>query len=126
MTFEEPSEGLFSFAPPLGVCPSCEGYGNIIGIDESLVIPDPSLSVYDGCVKCWHGEKMGEWLKYFIRRAEIDNFPIFTPYAELSQEHKDWLWHGLPCDRGRDKYEVASIDNFFRMVRKTSTRYSTA
>ena len=118
MTFEEPSEGLFSFNSPLGVCPSCEGYGNIIGIDESLVIPDPSLSVYDGCVKCWHGEKMGEWLKYFIRRAEIDNFPIFTPYAELSQEHKDWLWHGLPCDRGRDKYEVASIDNFFRMVKE--------
>ena len=118
MTFEEPSEGLFSFNSPLGVCPSCEGYGKIIGIDESLVIPDPSLSVYDGCVKCWHGEKMGEWLKYFIRRAEIDNFPIFTPYAELSQEHKDWLWHGLPCDRGRDKYEVASIDNFFRMVKE--------
>ena len=118
MTFEEPSEGLFSFNSPLGVCPSCEGYGNIIGIDESLVVPDPSLSVYDGCVKCWHGEKMGEWLKYFIRRAEIDNFPIFTPYAELSQEHKDWLWHGLPCDRGRDKYEVASIDNFFRMVKE--------
>ena len=118
MTFEEPSEGLFSFNSPLGVCPSCEGYGKIIGIDESLVIPDPSLSVYDGCVKCWHGEKMGEWLKYFIRRAEIDNFPIFTPYAELSQEHKDWLWHGLPCDRGRDKHEVASIDNFFRMVKE--------
>ena len=118
MTFEEPSEGLFSFNSPLGVCPSCEGYGNVIGIDESLVIPDPSLSVYDGCVKCWHGEKMGEWQKYFIRRAEIDNFPIFTPYAELSQEHKDWLWHGLPCDRERDKYEVASIDNFFRMVKE--------
>ena len=118
ITFEELSDGLFAFNSPLGVCPTCEGFGKVMGIDESLVIPDPSLSVYDGCVKCWHGDKMGEWQKYFIRRAAIDDFPIFTPYAELSQKHKDWLWHGLPCDRGRDKYEVASIDNFFRMVRE--------
>ena len=118
ITFEEPSDGLFAFNSPLGVCPTCEGFGKVMGIDESLVIPDPSLSVYDGCVKCWHGDKMGEWLKYFIRRAGIDNFPIFTPYSELSQQHKDWLWHGLPCDRGRDKYDVVSIDNFFRMVRE--------
>ena len=118
ITFEELSDGLFAFNSPLGVCPTCEGFGKVMGIDESLVIPDPSLSVYDGCVKCWHGDKMGEWLKYFIRRAAIDDFPIFTPYAELSQKHKDWLWHGLPCDQGRDKYEVASIDNFFRMVRE--------
>jgi excinuclease ABC subunit A len=118
ITFEELSDGLFAFNSPLGVCPTCEGFGKVMGIDESLVIPDPSLSVYDGCVKCWHGDKMGEWLRYFIRRAEIDDFPIFTPYAELSQKHKDWLWHGLPCDRGRDKYDVVSIDNFFRMVRE--------
>ena len=118
ITFEELSDNLFSFNSPVGVCPTCEGFGKIMGIDESLVIPDPTLSVYDGCVQCWKGEKMGEWKRYFIRRAEIDNFPIFTPYKDLSKEHKGWLWHGLPCDAGADKYEVASIDNFFRMVRE--------
>ncbi len=118
ITFEELSDNLFSFNSPVGVCPTCEGFGKIMGIDESLVIPDPTLSVYDGCVQCWKGEKMGEWKRYFIRRAEIDNFPIFTPYKDLSKEYKGWLWHGLPCDAGADKYEVASIDNFFRMVRE--------
>ena len=118
ITFEELSDNLFSFNSPVGVCQTCEGFGKVMGIDESLVIPDPSLSVYDGCVQCWKGEKMGEWKRYFIRRAEIDGFPIFTPYNELSEEHKGWLWHGLPCDRNADKYEVASIDNFFRMVRE--------
>ena len=118
ITFEELSDNLFSFNSPVGVCPTCEGFGKIMGIDESLVIPDPTLSVYEGCVQCWKGEKMGEWKRYFIRRAEIDNFPIFTPYKDLSKEHKGWLWHGLPCDAGADKYEVASIDNFFRMVRE--------
>lgn len=116
--FEEPTDGLFAFNSPLGVCPTCEGFGKVMGIEESLVIPNPSLSVYDGCVQCWRGEKMGEWKTYFIRRAQIDNFPIFTPYCELSEEHKGWLWHGLPCDEGCDPYEVASIDNFFRMVRE--------
>ena len=118
MTFEEPTEHLFAFNSPAGVCPTCEGFGSVIGIDENLVIPDKSLSVYDGCVACWRGEKLGEWKRYFIRRAEIDNFPIFTPYNELSDEHKGWLWHGLPCDAHADKMEVASIDNFFRMVRE--------
>ena len=118
MSFEEPSEGLFAFNSPVGVCPTCEGFGKVMGIDESLVIPDPSLSVYDGCVQCWHGDKMGEWKRYFIRRAAIDGFPVFTPYCELSEEHKGWLWHGLPCDRNSDKYERVSIDDFFRMVKE--------
>ncbi len=118
MTFEEPSDGLFAFNSPIGVCPTCEGFGKVMGIDESLVIPNPSLSVYDGCVQCWHGEKMGEWKKEFIRRAAIDNFPIFTPYCELSKKHKDWLWHGLPCDKSRSKYERVSIDDFFQMVKE--------
>ena len=118
MTFEEPTDNLFSFNSPVGICPTCEGYGSIIGIDENLVIPDPTLSVYDGCVACWHGEKLGEWKRYFIRRAEIDNFPIFTPYNELNEQHRGWLWHGLPCDANADPYECANIDNFFRMVRE--------
>ena len=118
MRFEEPTEHLFAFNSPAGVCPKCEGFGNIIGIDENLVIPDPTLSVYDGCVACWHGDKLGEWLRYFIRRAAIDNFPIFTPYNELSDEHRGWLWHGLPCDANVDRYERVSIDDFFRMVQE--------
>ncbi|MBQ9560674.1 MAG: excinuclease ABC subunit UvrA [Prevotella sp.] len=118
MTFEEPTEHMFAFNSPAGVCPTCEGFGSIIGIDENLVIPDKSLSVYDGCVACWRGEKLGEWKRYFVRRAEIDNFPIFTPYNELSEEHKGWLWHGLPCDVNADPHERVSIDEFFRMVRE--------
>ncbi len=119
MTFEEPSENLFSFNSPAGACECCEGFGRIIGIDEKLVIPDSSKSVYDGCVQCWKGDKMGEWLKYFIRQAAHDNFPIFTPYYELSQQHKDWLWHGLPSDPGWDNPDdKICLDNFFEMVKR--------
>lgn len=116
--FEEPSDGMFSFHSPLGACPTCEGFGMVIGIDEKLVIPDSSLSVYDGCVQCWHGEKMGEWKKEFLRRAAIDKFPIFEPYYKLSEKHKDWLWHGLPSDKSRDKYDQVCIDSFFRMLKE--------
>ncbi|MBQ0074059.1 MAG: excinuclease ABC subunit UvrA [Prevotella sp.] len=118
LTFEEPTDGLFAFNSPVGVCQSCEGFGKIMGIDENLVIPNPSLSVYDGCVQCWHGEKMGGWRTEFIRRAAIDNFPIFTPYCELSEEQKGWLWHGLPSDAHLPKMERVSIDDFFQMVRE--------
>ena len=118
MTFEKPTDAMFSFHSPLGACPECEGFGMVIGIDEKLVIPNTSLSVYDGCVQCWHGEKMGEWKKEFIRRAAIDKFPIFEPYYKLSQKHKDWLWHGLPSDKKRSKYGQVSIDAFFRMLKE--------
>lgn len=116
--FEEPSDGMFSFHSPLGACPVCEGFGMVIDIDEKLVIPDSSLSVYDGCVQCWHGEKMGEWKREFIRRASVDKFPIFEPYYKLSQKHKDRLWHGLPSDKNRDKYDQVCIDAFFRMLKE--------
>ena len=118
MTFEEPSDNMFAFNSPLGACPTCEGYGSVIGIDEKLVIPNTSLSVYDGCVVCWRGEKMGMWLKEFIRRAEPYNFPIFKPYFELSQKEKDWLWHGLPSEKNREPHDRVSIDEFFRMVKE--------
>ena len=112
MKFEEPGENLFSFNSPAGACPRCEGFGRIMGIDESLVIPNRTLSVYDGAVVCWRGEKMGEWKDWFILEAQRHDFPIFTPYYELTQDQKDYLWHG----NGRD--DEASIDNFFRMVEK--------
>ena len=118
ITFEEPTDNLFSFNSPIGACPECQGFGKIIGIDEHLVIPDTSLSVYDGCVVCWHGEKMKMWKEEFCRRAAQDDFPIFEPYYKLTQKQKDMLWHGLPSDKTRDKYDRVSIDNFFQMVRE--------
>lgn len=118
IAFEIPSDNMFSFNSPAGACPTCEGFGRIIGIDEKLVIPNPALSVYDGCVQCWHGEKMGMWKDEFCRRAARDNFPIFEPYFNLTQEQKDWLWHGLPCDKYREENERACIDAFFQMVKE--------
>ena len=118
MTFEEPSDQLFSFNSPAGACPECQGFGSVIGIDEHLVIPNTALSVYDGCVVCWHGEKMKMWKEEFCRRASRDDFPIFEPYYNLTQQQKDQLWHGLPSDRTRDEHDQVSIDAFFRMVRE--------
>ncbi len=115
--FDEPSDNLFAFNSPLGACPLCEGFGKIIDIDEKLVIPNTSLSVYDGCVQCWHGEKMGIWKDEFCRRAAIDDFPIFEPYYKLSHEHKNMLWKGLPSDLKRPENERICIDSFFQMVK---------
>ena len=117
MRFEEPNDNMFSFNSPVGACPECEGFGSVIGIDERLVIPNTTLSVYDGCVQCWHGDKMKMWQDEFCRRAAIDNFPIFKPYYELSRREKDWLWHGLPSDRKRAPQDQVSIDAFFQMVK---------
>lgn len=108
MTFEEPTDQMFSFNSPLGACPVCEGFGKVIGIDESLVVPNRALSVYDGAVVCWRGEKMGEWRDAFIRQAAKVDFPIFTPYYDLTQAQRDYLWHG-----DRDKI---CIDSFFKML----------
>lgn len=108
ITFAEPTDQMFSFNSPIGACPVCEGFGKIVGIDEHLVVPNRALSVYDGAVMCWRGEKMGEWLHEFLREAPAHNFPIFAPYYELTEEQKDYLWHGP-----RDK---ACIDSFFKML----------
>ena len=118
MTFEEPSDQMFSFNSPAGACPECQGFGKIIGIDEHLVIPNTTLSVYDGCVQPWHGEKMKMWQDEFCRRAAHDDFPIFEPYYNLTQKQKDMLWHGLPSDKHRDKTDRVSIDHFFDMLRE--------
>lgn len=117
MRFEEPSDNLFSFNSPAGACPTCEGFGSVIGIDEKLVIPNTTLSVYDGCVQCWHGEKMGVWLTEFCRRAAKDDFPVFKPYMKLTPKEKDMLWHGLPSEEKKDLREKVCIDSFFQMVK---------
>ena len=118
MTFEEPSDQLFSFNSPVGACPECQGFGKIIGIDEHLVIPNTTLSVYDGCVVCWHGEKMKMWKDEFCRRAAKDDFPIFEPYYNLTQKQKDQLWHGLPSEKHMDIHDQVSIDAFFQMIKE--------
>lgn len=115
--FEEPNDNMFSFNSPIGACPVCEGFGNIIGIDEKLVVPNPSLSVYDGCVQCWHGEKMEKWKDEFCLQAAKDEFPIFEPYYNLSSKHKEWLWHGLPCQEHLQPTERVCIDSFFQMLK---------
>lgn len=118
MAFDEPTDQLFSFNSPIGACPECQGFGSIIGIDEHLVIPNTSLSVYDGCVVCWHGEKMAEWKNWFCRNAAADDFPIFEPYYSLTQQQKDQLWHGLPSDSHKSLEEKPCIDSFFQMVKE--------
>lgn len=106
--FVEPSDMLFNFNNPYGACPRCEGFGKCLGIDERLVIPNPALSVYEGAVECWKGEKMSQWKKDFIHVASQVGFPVHKPYADLSQFEKDQLWHGVGGFKG--------IDGFFKMV----------
>ena len=118
MTFEKPNDNMFAFNSPAGACPECEGYGKVIGIDEALVIPNSSQSIYDGCVQCWHGEKLGVWRTEFCRQAAVDNFPIFKPYFELSAEQKAMLWHGLPSEKHKEPRERVCIDSFFQMVKE--------
>ncbi|MDR0894694.1 MAG: excinuclease ABC subunit UvrA [Prevotellaceae bacterium] len=108
ITFEEPNDRMFSFNSPVGACPQCEGFGKVIGIDEHLVVPNRALSVYDGAVVCWRGDKMGEWREQLIHGAEAAGFPIFTPYYELTDEQRRMLWEGTPYFEG--------INRFFRML----------
>ena len=116
MTFEEPGDNMFSFNSPLGACPACEGFGRVIGIDESLVVPNRSLSVYEGAVMCWRGEKMGAWKDEFCRRAGAKGFPIFEPYYNLTREQRDLLWHGDAAEAALPPGEQVTIDAFFRML----------
>lgn len=104
MLFNEPSDYMFSFNNPLGACPTCEGYGKIIGIDPNLVIPNQSLSIYEDAVVCWRGEVMSEWKKELIYNADKFGFPIHKPYFELSQEEKDLLWTGNSYFGGLNKF----------------------
>ena len=108
ITFKEPSDLMFNFNNPIGACPKCEGYGKVIGIDENLVVPNKALSVYDGAVFCWRGEKMGEWKREFIHAASRNDFPIHQPYYLLTQKQKDFLWHG--------NADFPGIDGFFKFV----------
>lgn len=94
LTFEEPTANLFSFNNPYGACKTCEGFGSIIGIDEDLVIPNKSLSVYEDAIACWKGEKLSEWKDELIKSAWKFNFPVHKPWYDLSAEHKKLVWTG--------------------------------
>lgn len=112
MTFREPDDNMFSFNSPLGACEKCEGFGRVIGIDEQLVVPDTSKSIYDGAVMCWRGEKMGQWLTAFCEIAEELGVNIFKPYYDLTREEKKLLWHGRPG------FREVTIDAFFKMLER--------
>jgi excinuclease ABC subunit A len=108
ITFEEPSPLLFSFNNPYGACKRCEGFGSIIGIDEDLVVPDKSLSIYDGAIVCWRGEKMKKWNEALIKSAHKFDFPIHKPYYELNSYHRELLWKGNKHFNG--------LDDFFKHI----------
>ena len=108
IVFEKPNPNFFSFNNPYGACPTCQGYGSIIGVNEDMVVPNKSLSIYEDAVVCWKGEKMSEWKTLFIRLSPKLNFPIHTPYCDLTEEELDVLWHGSGSWEG--------IDGFFKWV----------
>ncbi|MDR3250725.1 MAG: excinuclease ABC subunit UvrA [Tannerella sp.] len=103
--FEEPSDLMFNFNNPAGACPKCDGFGKVLGIDENLVVPDKSLSVYDGAVACWQGEVMSEWRKDFITKSARYRFPIHRPYFDLSHDDRKFLWEGT--------MNINGINDFF-------------
>lgn len=106
--FREPNDLMFNFNNPYGACPECEGFGKVMGISEDLVVPDKSLSVYQDAVQCWRGEKMSECKKELIHIAPHFNFPIHTPYSELTKAQKRFLWEGNSSWPG--------INGFFRWI----------
>ena len=123
--FEHPSEHLFSFNNPLGACPRCEGYGKVIGIDENLVIPDKSKTIYEDAVACWRGETMRKWKEQLVENAYKFDFPIHTPFHELTQEQKRLLWRGNEYFHGLDDF-FAYIDSERRKIqfRVMKARYT--
>lgn len=100
ITFEVPTVNTFSFNSPIGACPKCEGYGRILGVDEDLVVPNKSLSIYEEAVMCWRGEKMSEWKNHLVQNAHKIDFPVHKPYYEFTDSEKKILWNGCPYFHG--------------------------
>src|SRR5690606_10873931 len=94
--FLEPNVHLISFNNPYGACPKCEGYGDVIGIDEDLVVPNTALSVYENAVFPWRGESMGWYRDQLVESAYKFDFPIHKPWYQLSEEQKQLVWEGNP------------------------------
>ncbi|MCX6238077.1 MAG: excinuclease ABC subunit UvrA [Bacteroidia bacterium] len=112
IAFEEPSLHMFSFNNPIGACPVCEGYGKTIGIDEDLVIPNKSLSIYNEAIVCWKGEKMGEWKDQLVMNSDKFNFPIHQSYYDLTPGQKRLLWTGNQYFEG--------LNSFFKSIEEQS------
>ncbi len=114
ISFRPPDEYLFSFNSPLGACPVCGGLGKIIGVSEDLVVPDKSLSIYDGAIACWRGEKMGWFKDHMVKVADRYGIPIFEPYCNLSREVRDTVWNAHSVEG--DENSLIGIGEFFDWV----------
>lgn len=115
ITFEEPTPNFFSFNNPQGACPVCEGFGDVIGVDEDLVVPNKNLSVYEGAIVCWKGAKMGIWLDNFIRGASLVDFPIHKPYKDLTSKEIDLLWDGFKHVEGLNTFFAHLEENSYKI-----------
>ncbi|MCH1535065.1 MAG: excinuclease ABC subunit UvrA [Schleiferiaceae bacterium] len=124
MSFTEPTLHLFSFNNPLGACPSCEGFGSIMGIDQDLVVPNPHLSVYEGCIAPWKGDTMGKWKDKFILGAAAYDFPIHRPYIDLTEDQKILLWEGAKGVKGiNDLFKHLESKSYKIQFRVMLSRY---
>lgn len=124
INFEEPSVHMFSFNNPVGACPKCEGFGKIIGTDENLVVPNKGLSIYEGAIACWKGEKMGWWKDQLIYSADKFDFPIHRPYYDLSEDERQLLWTGNKHFKGLNEFfEMLEKENYKIQYRVMLSRY---
>lgn len=115
LIFLEPSPQLFNYNNSYGACPTCEGYGKIMGIDEEKVIPNPSKSVYEGAVACWQGDKSSKWLEHFIRQARAFDFPVHRPYHDLTDAQKDLVWQGSGALEGINAFFEELESNLYKI-----------
>ncbi|MGB2278478.1 MAG: excinuclease ABC subunit UvrA [Flavobacteriales bacterium] len=124
ISFETPSEHLFSFNNPYGACKMCEGFGSVLGIDEDKVIPNKSISIYDGAINCWKGEKLSRWKERFILNAAKYDFPIHRPYSELQDDEKKIVWNGAKGLKGiRQFFQLLEKENYKVQNRVLLARY---
>src|SRR5690606_467280 len=124
MTFLEPNPHLFTFNNPYGACPVCNGFGNIIGIDKDLVIPNTALSVYENAIFPWRGESMSWYRDQLVNKAHYFNFPIHKPYYELSEEQKQLIWTGNEYFTGlNDFFQELEENNYKIQNRVMLSRY---
>lgn len=115
ISFEEPVPNLFSFNNPYGACPTCEGFSMVLGIDKDLIIPNKNLSVYEGAVAPWKGEKLGEWKNSFVRAAKKFDFPVHTPYIDLSKKQLKDLWEGNDYVQGINAFFKEVEQNLYKV-----------
>jgi len=115
VVFEEPHPQMFNFNSPAGACPTCEGFGQTIGIDEDLVVPDKSLSVYEDAIACWRGETMQEWKRQLINNSHKANFPIHKPYLDLTEDEKNILWNGTKYFYGINDFFEHLQSNLYKI-----------